>query len=58
MGKTYKHGERWKKDRRDRNFRKSKKFKDQKGPQHNHKPDVVESQEEENHDISGDISAI
>lgn len=28
MGKTYKRNDRWKKDRRDQNFRKSKKFRD------------------------------
>ena len=27
MGRTYKHGQ-WKKDRRDQNFKKSKKFKE------------------------------
>jgi len=28
VGKTYKRNDRWKKDRRDQNFKKSKKFKD------------------------------
>lgn len=28
MGKTYKRNDRWKKDRRDQNFRQSKKFKE------------------------------
>jgi hypothetical protein len=28
MGKTYKRNDRWKKDRRDQNFKKSKKFKE------------------------------
>lgn len=27
MGKTYKYNERWKKDQRDKNFQKSKKYK-------------------------------
>ena len=57
MGKTYKHGSRWKKDRRDRNFKESKKFKDFKhGHQHNHKPNVesqVVEEEEEGYDDVG-----
>jgi len=28
MGRTFRKNDRWKKDRRDQNFRKSKKFKD------------------------------
>jgi hypothetical protein len=28
MGRTYRKNDRWKKDRRDQNFKKSKKFKD------------------------------
>ncbi len=28
MGKTYKRNDRWKKDRRDQNFKKSKKFRE------------------------------
>lgn len=30
MGRTYKKNDRWKKDRRDQNFQKSKKFKELK----------------------------
>jgi hypothetical protein len=30
MGKTYKRNDRWKRDRRDQNFKKSKKFKELK----------------------------
>jgi hypothetical protein len=36
MGRTFKRNDRWKKDRRDKNFRKSKKFKDLNYGQHQH----------------------
>ena len=35
MGKTFKRNDRWKKDRRDKHFRESKKFKDF---QHDYQP--------------------
>lgn len=39
MGKTYKHGHKWKKDRRDKHFQESKKFKDfQHDHQHRQRP--------------------
>jgi len=39
MGKTYKRGTRWKKDRRDSNFKKSNKFKHWAGDtDHRHRP--------------------
>ena len=38
MGKTYKHGQRWKRDRRDTSFQKSKKFKNFQHEKHNNKP--------------------
>lgn len=39
MGRTFRKDNRWKKDRRDQSFRKSKKFKDfQHDHQHRHKP--------------------
>jgi len=38
MGRTFKKNGRWKKDQKDKNFRKSKKFKDIQHGQHQHKP--------------------
>lgn len=42
MGKTFRRNDRWKKDRRDKAFQKSKKFKEIKhgGHHHSHKPIV------------------
>ena len=59
MGRTFKRNDRWKKDRRDKNFRKSKKFKDlQHGQhQHPHKP-VDEIPREESCDMGGYIEEI
>jgi len=37
MGRTFKKNDRWKKDRRDQNFQKSKKFKKMK--EKSHRPD-------------------
>lgn len=52
MGKTYKHGDRWKKDRRDKNFRNSKKFKEFHGSNHiPHKPVEVPSIEPDYDDV-------
>ena len=38
MGRTFRKNDGWKKDRRDQNFKKSKKFKDLQHGQHQHKP--------------------
>ena len=55
MGKTYKRNDRWKKDRRDQNFKKSKKFKEiQQGHHQNQKPDDIPLIEED-YDGSDDI---
>lgn len=39
MSKSYKRNDRWKKDRRDKNFQKSKKFKHWKDTPHHSLPD-------------------
>jgi hypothetical protein len=48
MGRTFKRGDRWKKDRRDKNFRKSKKFKDLQGdhPQNQKVSDIPPIEED------------
>jgi len=39
MGRSFRRNDRWKKDRRDKSFQKSKKFKEiQHGHHHPHKP--------------------
>jgi len=43
MGRTFRKNDRWKKDRRDQNFRKSKKFKDFKKGFIHTKPDSPET---------------
>ena len=42
MGKTYKTNDRWKKDRRDQNFKKSKKFKKMNKKDNFPKPNLPE----------------
>ena len=38
MGKTFRRNDRWKRDHRDKNFQKSKKFKNSQHEKHNNKP--------------------
>jgi hypothetical protein len=41
MGRTFKKNNRWKKDKHDQNFRKSKKFKEFKGGHPHQKPSLA-----------------
>ena len=53
MGRTYRKNDRWKKDRRDQNFKKSKKFKDfKRGDNKSPKPLSTEIIEVEPNDIA------
>jgi len=45
MGRTFRKNDRWKKDRRDQNFRKSKKFKEFKGGHPHQKPHLPQVEE-------------
>ena len=53
MGRTFKRGDRWKKDRRDRNFQKSKKFKDLQHGKHQNEPVDIPKIEEDYDEFDG-----
>lgn len=57
MGKTFRRNDRWKKDRRDKDFQKSKKFKEINRGHYPHKPsDVPQTDDIEDYDTTGNIS--
>jgi hypothetical protein len=56
MGRTFRKNDRWKKDRRDQNFKKSKKFKDIQYGQHQNKPvNEIPLIEEDPYDLDNDM---
>jgi hypothetical protein len=55
MGRTFRKNDRWKKDRRDQNFKKSKKFKDIQHGNHQDKPADGPPPIEEDYDLDNTL---